>query len=72
MLEASVVDELFLTISPKLIGGGPDRPPLTDGAQGLGLDPSARLLSARRAEDYLFLRYAITAATSQIDFPAGV
>ena len=63
MLEASVVDELFLTISPKLIGGGPDRPPLTDGARGLGLDPSARLLSARRAEDYLFLRYAIAAAT---------
>ena len=28
MLEASVVEQLFLTISPKLIGGGPERPPL--------------------------------------------
>jgi riboflavin biosynthesis pyrimidine reductase len=62
MLEASLVDELFLTISPKLVGGGPDRPPFTDGAQGLSLDSSARLLSARRAGDYLLLRYAIRSA----------
>jgi riboflavin biosynthesis pyrimidine reductase len=59
MLEASVVNELFLTISPKLIGGGPDRPPLTNGAEALGLDSAAELLSARRAGDYLLLRYAI-------------
>ncbi|MGH3118160.1 MAG: dihydrofolate reductase family protein [Gaiellales bacterium] len=64
MLEASLVDELFLTISPKLIGGGPDRPPLTDGAQGLHLDSSARLLSAGRAGDYLLLRYDITAGSA--------
>jgi riboflavin biosynthesis pyrimidine reductase len=57
MLEASVVDELFLTISPKLIGGGPGRPPLTNGAEGLDLDSAAQLLSARRAGDYLLLRY---------------
>jgi riboflavin biosynthesis pyrimidine reductase len=59
MLEASAVDELFLTISPKLIGGGPDRPPLSNGAEGLGLDSAAHLLSARRAGDYLLLRYGI-------------
>lgn len=64
MLEASLVDELFLTISPKLIGGGPDRPPLTDGAQGLSLDSSVRLLSVRRAGDYLLLRYAIAAGSA--------
>lgn len=63
MLEVSVVDELFLTVSPKLIGGGRDRPPLTDSAEGLGLDSSARLLSARRAGDYLLLRFAIPAAS---------
>ncbi len=48
-----------LTISPKLIGGGPDRPPLTNGTEGLGLDSAAHLLSARRAGDYLLLRYGI-------------
>jgi riboflavin biosynthesis pyrimidine reductase len=59
MLEASAVDELFLTISPKLIGGGPDRPPLTNGAKGLGLGSAARVLSVRRAGNYLLLRYAL-------------
>lgn len=59
MLEASAVDQLFLTISPKLIGGGPERPPLSDGTDLLERDVGARLLSIRRSEDYLFLRYAL-------------
>lgn len=59
MLEASAVDQLFLTISPKLIGGGLERPPLTGETDLLGLDVAARLLSVRRAEHYLFLRYAL-------------
>ena len=59
MLEASVVDELFVTISPKLLGGGGDRPPLTGEADLLGRAPDARLVSVRRSDDYLFLRYGL-------------
>jgi riboflavin biosynthesis pyrimidine reductase len=59
MLEASVVDELFLTIAPKLLGGGAANPPLSDGAALLDATPTARLLDVRRAEDLLFLRYAL-------------
>jgi riboflavin biosynthesis pyrimidine reductase len=59
MLEASVVDQLFLTISPKLIGGGPERAPLTDETDLLQRKVGARLLSIRRSEDYLFLRYGL-------------
>jgi riboflavin biosynthesis pyrimidine reductase len=57
VLEASVVDELFVTISPKLLGGARDRPPLTGEADLLEDAPDARLVSVRRADDYLFLRY---------------
>jgi riboflavin biosynthesis pyrimidine reductase len=61
MLGASVVDELFVTISPKLLGGASDRPPLTGEADLLEDAPDARLLSVRRADDYLFLRYDLRA-----------
>jgi riboflavin biosynthesis pyrimidine reductase len=60
MVEASAVDQLFLTISPKLIGGGPERPPLTDETDLLEREVGARLLSIRRADDYLFLRYGLS------------
>jgi riboflavin biosynthesis pyrimidine reductase len=59
MLEASAVDQLFLTISPKLIGGGPERTPLTDETDLLERDVGARLLSIRHSDDYLFLRYGL-------------
>jgi riboflavin biosynthesis pyrimidine reductase len=59
MLGASAVEQLFLTISPKLIGGASGRVPLTDGADLLDQTASAKLLSVRRAEDHLFLRYAL-------------
>ena len=59
MLEAGVVEELFLTISPTLLGGGPERPPLTDGADLLERG-GARLIGVRRAADHLFLRYEIS------------
>ncbi|MET1012334.1 MAG: dihydrofolate reductase family protein [Actinomycetota bacterium] len=59
MLEASAVDQLFLTISPKLIGGGPERTPLTDETDLLERDAGARLLSIRRSDDYLLLRYSL-------------
>jgi riboflavin biosynthesis pyrimidine reductase len=57
MLEASAVDELFVTISPKLLGGGTDGPPLTGEADLRKKAPDARLVSVRRADDFLFLRY---------------
>ncbi|HET6790776.1 MAG TPA: dihydrofolate reductase family protein [Actinomycetota bacterium] len=60
MLESSAVDQLFLTISPKLIGGGPERPPLTDETDLLEREVGARLLSIRRSDDYLFLRYGLS------------
>ena len=60
MLEAGVVEQLFLTISPKLIGGGEERPPFTGAADLLELGTRAEVCSVRRAGDYLFLRYALT------------
>ncbi|MCD6021405.1 MAG: 5-amino-6-(5-phosphoribosylamino)uracil reductase [Actinomycetia bacterium] len=60
MLEASAVEQLFLTISPKLIGGGPERSPLTDETDLLEREVGARLLSIRRSEDFLFLRYGLS------------
>jgi riboflavin biosynthesis pyrimidine reductase len=59
MLEASVVEQLFLTISPKLIGGASGRVPLTDGVDLLDRTPGAKLLSVRRSAEYLFLRYEL-------------
>ena len=62
-LEAGIVDELFLTISPLVFGGG--EPPLVTLAGGASLREhpvrARRLLSVRRSEDYLFLRYALRA-----------
>lgn len=60
LLQARAVDELFLTVSPLLTGGGePARPALSDGADLLaGGDPAAvRLASARVHASHLFLRY---------------
>lgn len=61
MLEQRVVDELFLTVAPQLAGRSKERP-------GVGLvdpvafapeaAPWAHLISAKRSEDFLLLRYA--------------
>ena len=61
MLEERVVDELFLTLAPQLAGRSEDRP-------GIGLvhptafhpakAPWADLVSLRRSDDFLLLRYA--------------
>ena len=62
LLAAGVVDELFLTISPLLVGrtpGGP-RLGLVEGADLLSGGPvEARLLGVRRDGDHLFLRYGL-------------
>jgi riboflavin biosynthesis pyrimidine reductase len=64
MLAADVVDELFLTRSPLLVGGGDGRPPFTGEIDLLGIGSVGRLLGARRSGDYLFLRYALARRTS--------
>lgn len=62
LLATRQVDELFLTISPVLIGRRPDGDQLglVEGSDLLpGLDHRATLVSARRAGSHLFLRYAL-------------
>lgn len=62
LLRAGVVDELFLTQSPVLVGGGQagPRPTLTGKIDLLSSGPvPARLLSARTHGSYLFLRYKL-------------
>jgi riboflavin biosynthesis pyrimidine reductase len=57
-LEAGAVDELFLTISPLLVGQPPTRLGLVEGSDLLpGLN--TRLLGVRRGGDHIFLRYGI-------------
>jgi len=60
-LKARVVDELFLTISPVIVGGGETEPRPTL-ASGVEMLPATlgQLLSLRRKDSYLFLRYALS------------
>jgi riboflavin biosynthesis pyrimidine reductase len=63
LLDAGVVDELFLTVSPVLAGGG-DRPdersPFTPGIELLPDRPvPGSLWGVKRRNDYLFLRYRL-------------
>jgi riboflavin biosynthesis pyrimidine reductase len=60
---AGVVDELFLTVSPLLAGrSGVRRLSLADGAEFLpDVRVGGRLLSVRRHESHLFLRYELSA-----------
>lgn len=62
---AGLVDELFLTVSPLLAGRlGVKRLSLADGANLLpDTRVEARVLSVRRHESHLFLRYALGNAT---------
>jgi riboflavin biosynthesis pyrimidine reductase len=59
LLDAGVLDELFLTTSPRILGrkSGDGRKSLVDGVT-LGGRP-LNLLSLRRHESHLFLRYAL-------------
>jgi riboflavin biosynthesis pyrimidine reductase len=58
LLEAGAVDELFLTISPLLVGKQDTDLGLVEGADLLpGLN--TRLLGVRRGGDHVFLRYGI-------------
>jgi 5-amino-6-(5-phosphoribosylamino)uracil reductase len=60
LLRAGQVDDEFLTLCPTVIGNrptGPARPSLVEGVAFMpGATPRLRLVSLRRAGDYLFLR----------------
>jgi riboflavin biosynthesis pyrimidine reductase len=58
-LQAGVVDELFLTVSPLLFGGGDPAPVTLAGRAGFDPPLRAELLTVRRAGDYLFCRYSV-------------
>jgi riboflavin biosynthesis pyrimidine reductase len=63
LVAADLVDEIFLTLAPQVIGRARDRLGL---AEGVGLEPGdARwhaLASVKRSGDHLFLRYRRTKA----------
>ena len=62
LLADGLVDELFLTVSPLLVGrhGLDSRLGLVEGADLLPAGPvRAQLIGVRRDADHLFLRYAI-------------
>jgi riboflavin biosynthesis pyrimidine reductase len=60
LLQARTVDELFLTVSPLIAGGGGSRSTLASGVDLLPAAPiSGRLLSIRRSGAHLFLRYGL-------------
>jgi riboflavin biosynthesis pyrimidine reductase len=53
------VDELFLTVSPRLLGHPARSFGVIRGVDFVPTFKGGRLLSARRADSYLFLRYAL-------------
>jgi riboflavin biosynthesis pyrimidine reductase len=59
LLRARVVDELFLTLSPVVLGSGPRGATTLAGGADLVAAPARaeRLLSVRRSDGYLFVRY---------------
>ena len=59
LLAGNRVDELFLTISPKLVGQPDGSFGIIRGANFGRTLKGSRLLSVRRADSYLFLRYAL-------------
>ena len=62
LLERGLVDDLFLTISPVLLGRtrAEGRPGLVEGADLLGMGtPPAEIISVRKHRSHLFLRYSL-------------
>ena len=65
-LSDGLLDELFLTLSPVLLGrDGEERPSLAGGDLLDAGPPGARLLSVRRAESQLFLRFGLVGRRDQ-------
>lgn len=73
LLGAGVVDELFLTSSPLLVGEGEagSRYSLVEGADLVPEETNARLLSVRRHGSHLFTRYAIEGRTGPAPTPSS-
>jgi riboflavin biosynthesis pyrimidine reductase len=60
LLASGLVDELFLTVSPLLVGRGVRRRlSLVEGVELPDANAGAHLLSARRHEHHMFLRYGL-------------
>jgi riboflavin biosynthesis pyrimidine reductase len=58
LVTADVVDEIFLTVAPQVVGRGVDRLGLVEGAAFAADDARwQELESVKRATDHLFLRY---------------
>ena len=69
LVDAGLVDELFLTLSPVLAGhgGAGGRLSLLEGAELLpGRTPAATLLTLRRADSHLFLRYQLGSTSTRL------
>jgi len=63
LLAAGLLDELFLSVSPRVAGGDPPEGEALRIFAGLELDPAVELglLGALSADSHLFLRYAVGA-----------
>ena len=60
LFSRGLVDELFLTLAPKLLGGTLDETSaILEGQEGEMLPSGLRLLSVFAADDELFLRYSV-------------
>jgi riboflavin biosynthesis pyrimidine reductase len=70
LLASRSVDELFLTLSPQLVGRNEGSPRLGL-VEGIGLSPGlapwSRMQSVMRSDDHLFLRYRLTAAANAVE-----
>jgi len=74
MLGQLLVDELFLTMSPLIAGEPPGsrRPGFSAGARLLPeRQEAARLVSVRRGDDHLFLRYRLASSAPAGKLPAA-
>jgi riboflavin-specific deaminase-like protein len=58
LLDEGLVDELFLTLAPKLVGGG-DGPAITSGPELMELQPT-EVVWALEHDNSLYLRYRLT------------
>jgi riboflavin biosynthesis pyrimidine reductase len=69
LVDAGLVDEFFLTLSPVLAGhgGASGRLSLLESAELLpGRTPAATLLTLRRADSHLFLRYQLGSTSTRV------